>query len=80
MVSDAQSFAAPMFTVRTNENINLVNKHMKELAASYDYNFIDVNQGLTDENGNLKAEFTIEGIHMYANAYNVIFHNLKQYL
>ena len=41
---------------------------------------IDVNTGLTDVNGNLKEEYTIEGVHMYANAYRCVLENLKQYL
>ena len=31
-------------------------------------------------NGNLKEEYTIEGVHMYANAYRCVLENLKQYL
>ena len=44
------------------------------------YIYIDVNNGLTDVNGNLKEEYTIEGVHMYANAYRCVLENLKQYL
>ncbi len=72
--------AEHMLEVRTNENLALVNDRIAGLAASYGYHFINVNQGLTDEKGNLKEEFTIEGVHMYAEAYRVIFDNLKQYL
>ena len=43
-------------------------------------NFIDVSEGLRDEHGRLKKEFTVEGIHMYANAYYVIFENMERYL
>jgi len=28
----------------------------------------------------LKAEYTIEGIHMYANGYRVVLENMKKYL
>ena len=66
--------------VRTNENIALANKHVAKLAADFGHRFINVNQGLTDGKGSLKAEYTIEGIHMYAEAYKVIFENLRQYL
>ena len=40
----------------------------------------DVNQGLTDETGNLKREFCKDGIHMYADAYDVVYRNLEKYL
>ena len=42
--------------------------------------YIDVNDGLTDVHGMLRAEFTVEGIHMYANGYRVVMQNLKPYL
>ena len=69
-----------MFVTRTNENINIANDAVEKLAAKMGCRFINVNQGLTDENGKLKKEFTIEGIHMYANGYQVILDNLKKYL
>ena len=39
-----------------------------------------MNEGLTDARGMLKAEFTVEGIHMYANGYRVVMQNLRPYL
>ena len=30
---------------------------------------MDLNAGLLDEKGQLKAEYTIEGMHMYADGY-----------
>ena len=69
-----------MFTTRTNENIDEANEAVEELAKEHGFNFINVNKGLTDEDGNLKAEFSIEGLHMWPNAYYVILENLKKYL
>ena len=53
---------------------------MKKLAEKMGYHYIDVNSGLCDERGMLKKEFTVEGVHMYANGYQVVLENLKQYL
>lgn len=72
--------ARAMLEVRTNDNLALVNDRIAGLAETYEYHFINVNQGLSDEKGNLKKEFTIEGVHMYAEAYRVVFNNLKEYL
>lgn len=69
-----------LFVTRTNENIHIANDAVEKLAAKMGCRFINVNQGLTDENGKLKKEFTIEGIHMYANGYQVVLNNLKKYL
>lgn len=68
------------FVTRTNENIAIANEAVKRLAAKKGCQFINVNEGLTDERGKLKKEFTIEGIHMYANGYQVVLDNLKKYL
>lgn len=68
------------FITRNNENIKIANGAVKELTEKIGYEYIDVNQGLTDENGRLKVEYTVEGIHMYANAYNVILDNMIKYL
>lgn len=69
-----------LFATRTNENIALANKEVEKLADKMGYHYIDVSEGLRDENGRLKKEFTIEGIHMYANGYRVILENMKPYL
>ena len=69
-----------MFVTRTNENITIANAAVEKLAEKMGCRFINVNRGLTDERGKLKKEFTIEGIHMYANGYQVVLENLKQYL
>ena len=71
---------AAMLKERTRENIELCNKRIAALAQKYQYFFIDVNAGLTDENGEQKREFAIDGVHMYADAYRVVFENLRQFL
>ena len=72
--------AANMLEVRTQENLSIVNQKLEKLAQKMGYHYIDVNENLTDENGKLKQEYTIEGVHMYADAYRIIFENLKPYL
>ena len=68
------------FVTRTNENIAIANEAIEKLAAKKGCRFVNVNECLTDERGKLKKEFTIEGIHMYANVYQVVLDNLKKYL
>ncbi|WP_308635782.1 GDSL-type esterase/lipase family protein [Paenibacillus silvisoli] len=69
-----------MFATRTNANILEANEAIEQLAKQHGSSFINVNEGLADENGNLKPEFTVEGIHLWPNAYTVILDNLKRYL
>ena len=68
------------FNTRNNENLREANQAVKALASEMGCRFLDVNAGLTDENGRLKAEYTREGVHMYADAYNVVLDNLLPYL
>lgn len=69
-----------VFNTRTNENICIANEAVKKLAGKRGCHFINVNQGLSDERGKLKKEYTVEGIHMYANGYRVVLGNLKKFL
>ncbi len=73
-------YGKAMFVHRNNKNLPKINAAVEALAERKGYRFINVNDGLTDERGLLKAEYTIEGVHMYANGYRVVFENLKQYL
>jgi len=66
--------------VRTNENIARANKMVEGLADEFGFYYIDANDGLKDENGNLKAEHTRDGIHFDAAAYRTVFEHLKKYL
>ncbi|MEE0956105.1 MAG: hypothetical protein U0L49_09900 [Eubacterium sp.] len=50
------------------------------LAVKYGYTNIDCNKGLCDANGEHDARFAIDGVHMYANVYEIVFNNLRQYL
>ncbi|NOU79376.1 lysophospholipase [Paenibacillus sp. LMG 31459] len=75
-----QEMKAGMFSTRTNAALREANAEVEKLAAQHGYAFINVNEGLTDEEGNLNEEYTMDGIHMYANGYAVVLNNLKEYL
>lgn len=79
-------YAAGMFSTRNNKNINSINKKLrlmaeklsKEVAAGVAY--IDVNTCLLDGNGQLDPELTVEGIHLWPEAYVRVLDVLKPYL
>ncbi|SER30338.1 Lysophospholipase L1 [Butyrivibrio fibrisolvens] len=62
------------------ERLDESNKTVSELAQEFGYSFIDVNKGLTDDNGQTKEEYSIDGIHMWSDAYEVVFENMKEYI
>ncbi len=69
-----------VFKTRTNAAINDTNAKLSALAEKAGCHFFDCNAGLKDENGNQRAEFSKEGIHMYPAAYLEVFKALRPYL
>ena len=66
--------------IRTNEKIREANKGVELLAKQYGAHYIDVNEPLMDEKGRLKAEYTIEGMHIKEEGYRAIYPLVKPYL
>lgn len=69
-----------IFKTRSNAAIMEVNEALEVLAKENNYEFINVNNGLIDAQGNLKEELSVDGIHMWPNAYSLILDNMKKYL
>lgn len=65
-------FMREVFTHRTNARILSASEGVKGLAEKYGAQFLDLNAGLYDSEGRLKAEYTIEGMHMYADGYKQV--------
>ena len=53
--------------------IAMANKAVQELAERHHAKYIDINDPLKDRDGNLKAEYTIEGMHIKEEGYRAIF-------
>ncbi len=64
-----EPFMQEVFRFRTNERIKSASQGVRRLAEEFGGEFMDLNAGLLDEKGQLKAEYTIEGMHMYADGY-----------
>ena len=64
--------AGPMFRARTNARIDEANRAVQAMADRMHVRYLDLNERLRDSEGNLKREFTAEGVHMYANGYRVV--------
>lgn len=70
----------PAMEVRTNQNIRKANCMAEGLAKEFGFHYIDVNDGLKDENGDLLTGHTADGIHFDSAAYRTVFERLKPYL
>ncbi len=62
------------------KRIPKANKAVEKLALEMGYHYIDVNEGLTGPDGETKPEYSIDGVHMWSDAYEIIFKNLEKYL
>ena len=69
-----------LFARRTNEILALASSKVAQLAQKYQFEFINVNDGLTDADGNLRQELTFDGAHMLPAGYEIVLANMKKYL
>jgi len=70
----------PCLRIRTNEKINSANELVAKLAQKHGHKFINVNAPLTDKQGRLKAEYTLEGMHINHHGYRAIFDDVMKYV
>lgn len=69
-----------LLKIRTNQRINEANIELENISGKYNAEFINLNKNLSDEKGNLKKEYSVEGMHIYPNGYKVIFDELVKWL
>ena len=65
---------------RTNEDIKELNSQLEEYCKNNDVKYIDMYNELVDENGNLKLEYTVDGLHLSTEGYSVVSDVLKTYI
>lgn len=66
--------------IRNNEKIRTANAEVKKLAEKHGQRYIDINKNLMDEHGRLKAEYTIEGLHINENGYRAVYDDIMAYV
>ncbi len=64
------------FEKRSNEKIELMNKEFLELSKKYGCTWLDITDKLKDKTGNLKKEYTYDGLHLNVKAYKVVAENV----
>lgn len=66
--------------IRNNEKICIANVEVKKLATKHSQRYININKNLMDEQGRLKAEYTIEGLHINEDGYRAIYDDIIAYV
>jgi lysophospholipase L1-like esterase len=54
-----------------NPNVLDVNNRLQKLAKEFGYDFIDLHSKMTDDKGELKKDFTADGLHLKEGGYKV---------
>lgn len=67
-------------SARSNERLAQASQQVAQLADKFGYEFINVNAGLADENGDLLPKLTFDGVHMFSDGYKIVLKNMYQYL
>ena len=57
---------------RNNEDIRTMNEGIKKLCEEKEVTYMNIHDLLTDEDGNLKEEYTGDGLHLNDSAYTVV--------
>ncbi len=65
---------------RSNEKINLMNNEFIKLSEKHECHWLDITDKLKDSDGNLKKEFTYDGLHINVKAYKIIAENIIKLL
>lgn len=79
-VNEGEEYKQTVY-IRTNEKIQNWNQAYKELASAYmQVEFAPVFDSLIDQEGQLKKDYTTDGLHLSVTGYQVLTKALKDYL
>ena len=78
--TDDQKISKSMVSIRNNTSIKKINSELKKYCNDKNCTYLDVYSLLEDKDGNLKLEYTKEGLHMSDKGYEVITKELKKYM
>ena len=79
-VNEGEDFKQTVY-IRTNEKINAWNQAYQDLASAYmQVEFVPVFENLLDQKGQLKSDFTTDGLHLSVSGYQALSSTLKKYI
>ena len=79
-VNEGEDFKQTVY-IRTNEKIKAWNQAYQDLASAYmQVEFVPVFENLLDHEGQLKSDFTTDGLHLSVSGYQALSNTLKKYI
>ena len=79
-VNEGEDFKQTVY-IRTNEKIKACNQAYQDLASAYmQVEFVPVFENLLDQKGQLKSDFTTDGLHLSVSGYQALSNTLKKYI
>ena len=79
-VNESTDFKQTVY-IRTNEKIKAWNQAYQDLASAYmQVEFVPVFENLLDQEGQLKADYTTDGLHLSVAGYQALSSILKKYI
>ena len=79
-VNEGEDFKQTVY-IRTNEKIKAWNQAYQDLASAYmQVEFVPVFENLLDQKGQLKSDFTTDGLHLSVSGYQALSSILKKYI
>ena len=79
-VNEGEDFKQTVY-IRTNEKIKAWNQAYQDLASAYmQVEFVPVFENLLDQKGQLKSDFTTDGLHLSVLGYQALSSTLKKYI
>jgi lysophospholipase L1-like esterase len=70
----------PIVGIRTNDAIQLMNNAIREIAAKNNLTFIDFYSKLIDDAGQLRKDYSYDGLHLSIKGYEIVKEELQKYL
>lgn len=79
-VNEGEEYKQTVY-IRTNEKIQKWNQAYQELVSAYmQVEFVPIFDSLIDQEGQLKKEYTTDGLHLNVAGYQILTKSLKDYL
>ena len=79
-VTEAPAYKSTVY-VRSNEKIQALNQAYRQLANAYmNVQFIDLYDAFLDEEGQLRPDYTTDGLHLTISGYGALSKALQEYL